>query len=718
MVDRMDAFSFSVSQEGIGTLVFDMPGEKVNKLTSDVMGQLDKQLSLLSGYSTLRVLIIRSGKPGMFIAGADISEIETINDIAQGEQKSVMGQSIFNKLAALPFPTIAAIEGVALGGGLELALACTFRVASDHERVQLGLPEVNLGIMPGFGGTQRLPRLIGLEDGLPMILSGSTLDGMRAVKKKLVDACYPVAFFEERLQAFALSLRVPAKVKELKENRARLGSLRVWFMNRTFIGRMIVFRMAERSILSKTHGLYPAPLAALLVVKHGFSRTLQVGLRLEAQEFAKLVPTLVSKRLIQLFYAQEALKKESRKYGEGKWANRRLDCGVLGAGIMGGGIAWLLSQVGTVRLKDLTWEAIAQGYSTANGMYAQLLKRRKVRPNQVELGMRRFSGSLDFSGFKNKDVVIEAVVEQMSVKQAVFRELELAVSEHTIIATNTSALSVTEMATVLNHPERFCGMHFFNPVNKMPLVEVIPGEKTSQETVAAIVQLSKLLKKTPIVVKNCPGFLVNRILIPYVNEAIYLLQDGAKIDRIDAIATAFGMPMGPLMLADEVGLDVGYKVAKNLEEGYGDRMKLSESFESLHRCKNLLGRKSGSGFYLYDHRKHPNPVVYEWVKQSGVSGLTDADILDRLFLTLVNESARCLEESVVENAADLDMAMILGTGFPPFRGGVLRYADDRGISEIVDRLGEFQARFGDRFSPAPLLVKMAEQKIRFFEENL
>jgi 3-hydroxyacyl-CoA dehydrogenase/enoyl-CoA hydratase/3-hydroxybutyryl-CoA epimerase len=375
---------------------------------------------------------------------------------------------------------------------------------------------------------------------------------------------------------------------------------------------------------------------------------------------------------------------------------------------MGGGIAWLLGyRAGSVRLKDVVWPSIAKGLKTAHDIYLELVKKRKVTTQEVSMMMHRLSGGLDWVGFANTDVVIEAIVEDMTIKKTVLQELEAEVSDTTIIASNTSGLSITEMGSVLSRPDRFIGMHFFSPVHRMPLVEVIRGEQTSDETVAHIVALSKQLKKTPIVVKNGPGFLVNRILIPYVNEAVRLLEDGVDVERIDRLATSFGMPIGPLALADEVGLDVGYKVAKQLEVGYGDRMSVASSFEAIHRVQGMLGKKTGRGFYVHSGKsKRPNDQLASMIVKNFSAQVTDEECIDRLILVMVNESARCLDERVVDNPSYLDMAMILGTGFPAFRGGVTRYADERGLSTIEDALRRLSVKFGKRFEPAPLISQL------------
>ena len=703
-------------ESNIATLTFDLEGEKVNKLTGDVLRAFDALLDQLSKES-YKALVIKSGKSNIFIAGADINEIKDITDVEEGRKAAAFGQDIFNKLENLSFPTVAVIDGACLGGGCELALACDFRVASDSPKTSIGLPEVGLGILPGFGGTQRMPRLMGIQASLGLILSGKAVDGKKALRLKLVDAMYPQAFLSENVETFVSHICTSKGLKAILLKRKK-RSFMTSLLEGTFVGRTILFSKAKQGVIATTKGHYPAPEYALQAVKYGITRSLKRGLKKEAELFSQLVTTSISKNLVDLFFISEALKRYTGVSDEAVVAKPIHKAGVLGAGLMGGGIAWLFSYRSiSVRLKDLNWHAIGKGFEAAGAVYKQLVKRRRLSRGAATLKMHQISGTTDYSGFSSTDVVVEAIVENIEVKKTVITELETKVSDTTIIASNTSALSITEMAKVMKKPERFVGMHFFSPVNRMPLVEVIRGEQTSDETVATIVKLSQTLKKTPIVVKNCPGFLVNRILIPYVIEAVYCLQDGGRISQIDRLLEDFGLPIGPLALADEVGLDVGYKVAKILEEGYGSRMTVAASFESIFADESLRGKKSGLGFYKHGHTKEENSTIQKMVGGHAVSpsySLTALEIIDRLILIMVNEAARCLEEDVVETAQHLDMAMIMGTGFPPFRGGLCKYADQRGIGTIVTRLKDLESTLGERFAPAKLLVDYAEQNKTFY----
>lgn len=698
----------------IGVITFDLVGEKINKLTTPVMAEFVEVLSSVEQHLGLSAVVILSGKHDTFIAGADIQEIADIHTPEDAAKKAQAGQDVLNKLSKLRVPTIAAIQGPCLGGGLELALACDFRVASDHPKTILGLPEVNLGIIPGFGGTQRLPRLIGVSAALPMIVTGKPVDAHKAEKLGLVDKVVSAAFFNEAVIAFASDLG--AKSRGIKAARRHRRTLLTQILDGTPWGVWLVAMMARRSVLKATKGHYPAPLHAIKAVRYGVLRTLNAGLKREVSLFAELAPTAISKNLVSLFFIQEALKKDPQSNTDVVIDKSDVHTlGVLGAGLMGGGIAWLGTSQGLfVRMKDIQWAAVVKGYAAAFKIYSKLKKIRKIKACELEMGMQRLSGTVDYSGFQRADVVIEAVIEDMDVKKRVFSDLENQVREDAILATNTSALSVTEMATALRLPERFVGLHFFSPVNRMPLVEVIPGKKTSPETIARTVAFSKTLKKTPIVVQNCPGFLVNRILIPYVNEAIHLLEDGADIATVDRVMETFGMPLGPLALADEVGLDVGYKVAKHLEAGYPDRMKVASSFENIHKTKDLLGKKTGRGFYIHGRKNKVNPHMYGLINSRQKTMATD-EIVDRLILMMVNEAARCYDEKIVVSAAYLDMAMVLGTGFPPFRLGPLRYADQRGLTSVLERLSFLAKTVGPRFTPAPCFDRLIAENQSFHQ---
>lgn len=693
---------------GIAYLELDLPNEKVNKLSEAVMAELRALLDDELKQPGIKALVISSKKPGVFIAGADIKEIEQIQGETDAYVKSQRGQAIFSMLEELPYPTLAVIDGICLGGGLELALACSFRIVTDHAKTSLGLPEVNLGILPGWGGTQRLPKLVGLVQALTMILSGKPVSGPNAYRIGLADALVPHEFAAEQAHAFV------ERCLSGKERRAILKKRTPHRMECYGLIRKIIFNKAEQNALRRTKGHYPAVEAILTLMKTTATGKRFHGLEKESRAFSQLVTTPICRNLMGLFHTDQLLKKECGV--EGDVAVRPIHrAAVLGAGVMGGGIAWLFSRHGrTVRMKDVSWEAVGKGFAEAAGYYRQLMKLKKVKPHEAALNMHRITGTLDYSGFGEVDLVVEAIVEKMDAKKAVLAEMEPSVSAEAIICSNTSALSISEMATVLQHPARFVGLHFFNPVNRMPLVEVIAGEHSSDEAIASVVALAHAMRKIPVVVKDSPGFLVNRILIPYLNEAGLLLQEGVEFERVDRLIEGFGMPMGPFVLADETGIDVGFKVIQELEAAFTPRLQAAPVLQQFIDA-GLLGKKSGAGFYLHKGQgRQVNKEAVQLVEGYEKKVVSDEEIIDRLILIMLNEATMCLQEGVVNRVDYLDMALIAGIGFPPFRGGLLRYADERGISTIGKRLWELQGTCGDRFAPTVLLQEMEAERKTFY----
>ncbi|MCH8823424.1 MAG: enoyl-CoA hydratase/isomerase family protein [Planctomycetes bacterium] len=719
-----NAWTLSIDSQWIAWLTFDMPGEKVNTFTEQSLHQLNEILNQVVDDETIKALIIKSGKPDSFIAGADIDELAKISTTDDAKEKAEAGHAVFAKLAALEMPTIAVINGACMGGGLEMALACDYRLVTDNPKTKLVLPEVNLGILPGWGGTQRLPRLIGLPAALPMILSGKPADKRKAYRSGLVDGVIAPEFLEEHVIRFVDKIVKRSGKRQVKQRRKRCQPLMMRLLSSFGLGRRLIFHKAHKQIMEKTKGVYPAPLKALQVVKNTASgKTLAEGFKTEIDAFSQLACTSISRNLVWLFQASQRAKKIE---GSKKVAiTKPQSAGVLGAGIMGGGIAWALSNAGLqVRMRDLNWTALGSGMAAAAKMNRAMVKRRKMTENEMNLAMHRIAPTVDYHGFADLDFVIEAVAEDLQLKRKVLAELEDHIRPDTIICTNTSSLRLIDIASALKHPERFVGMHFFNPVNRMPLVEIVSCKKTSQTTIVAAAELVKSLGKIPVIVGDCAGFLVNRILLPYLVESAWMFEEGVDIERIDRVLEKFGMPMGPLALVDEVGLDVGYKVAKILEEAYGERMHVPAALGHVVDCGDLLGKKNGSGFYLYNNgQKKPNPKVSNLTasarQQDQISAreLSDEQILDRAILIMVNEAARCIDEGVVKGPEQLDLAMVMGTGFAPFRGGLLHYADERGVGEIKQRLDELAIAFGDRFTPAPLLEKIASNGGRFYQNE-
>jgi 3-hydroxyacyl-CoA dehydrogenase/enoyl-CoA hydratase/3-hydroxybutyryl-CoA epimerase len=720
-IKDLKAFNLEVKQNGLALLTLDLKDSKVNILTSEVMTQLDQLLDEVRVDSRIKVLIFMSGKEDNFIAGADVQEIKDVTDPEEGTQKARMGQAIFQKINDLPFPVIAAIQGACVGGGLELALACHFRLAKDHPKTKLGLPEVRLGILPGFGGTQRLPRLIGIQRALDLILTGKLINAKRAYKMGLVDKLiskqYPHSFLKAAAEEFALEIlrKFQRTAIENKRGAKRLHAL---LLESNTFGRKILFDQAKKRVLKSSRGYYPAPLKALESVERGIQLPLNEGLEIEAKLLGELITTEVSKNLISIYNLNEELKKDPGVEKSKIQPMEIKQMGLLGAGVMGGGIAqYLAFNEVPVRMKDINAEALEVGLKRAEQIFQTAVAKKRLTRREMKRKMSYISGTLDYSGFSQMDLVIEAIVEDLEIKKKVFAELEAAVKDSTILASNTSSLSITEIATAVKKPERVIGFHFFNPVHRMPLVEVIRGDKTSDQTTVTTVAFAKRLGKIPIVVKNSPGFLVNRILGPYINEAALILEEGAKIEEIDQTMVDFGMPMGPLKLLDEVGIDVGYKVSKILHEAFKDRITPSKIIEKLVEDKRL-GKKGGKGFYIYEGKNTKvDSAVYALIAdlRKTTRQISKEEIQERLIFIMLKEAALCLDEGIIRCPRDVDAGMIFGTGFPPFRGGLLRYADSLGLEKIVDKMNQLRDQFGDRFEPPKLLIKKATKKEKFYE---
>jgi 3-hydroxyacyl-CoA dehydrogenase/enoyl-CoA hydratase/3-hydroxybutyryl-CoA epimerase len=696
-------------EDGYASIEFDQLESKVNILSAQSLLELDEIISQLEQRKDLKGACILSKKPDIFIAGADIKEIENITSASEGQAKSAAGQKILNRLEKLPMPTLALINGACLGGGLELALACDYRLASFSDKVRIGLPEVKLGIIPGFGGTKRLPRLVGLRKGIELIVSGEAISGSEALKIGLVDGLISQARLVEEGIDF-----LKKKGSKRGEFKPRLKGLLNIFLDKTAIGRAILKNQAKKFILKTTKGHYPAPLKALEAVTKNYASSLGRALKREARAFGELVIGSVSKNLISVFYLIE-------KYKKARWpeaAPRQIrKCVIVGSGVMGGGIAQLFSYHGlAVRMKDLSYPALGRGLREAREVYDYGVKRRKLKPNQAILGMGLISATTDYSGFSKADLLVEAVVEDIQVKRMVFSEISSIVKPDCILASNTSCLSITQMSEGIKNRQRVIGMHFFNPVHRMPLVELIRTPYTSDETVATSVEFSRKIGKTPIVVRDSCGFLVNRILIPYLNEAGFLLEQGVSFERIDQLMLGFGMPMGPFALLDEIGLDVGYKVALLLEEHFGQRMKLPEIFKKVYAQK-WFGKKTAKGFYTHKAKsRQPNNELYNLISKRADLPISDEEILKRMVYRMINEAARCLEEKVCNEPSDVDIGMITGTGFPPFRAGLLRYADSIGTEKITEDLRKFADKFkAERFLPCNYIVDLAQKKEKFYK---
>ena len=720
-------------RDGLAFLIFDRPHDKVNLLSAPLVAVLEILVDQAAHDKNVRALVVVSAKPGSFIAGADVNEIRALRSIQDAEAASRKGHRLFDAIEGLPFPVVAAINGTCLGGGTELILACHFRIAADDPRVEIGLPEVRLGIIPGWGGTQRLPRLVGITPALDLILTGRSLDARRASKIGLVDEIAPPEYLLDAAERLAVDAaegrRRPRRPGGGESPVARLNPVR---LGRVALSAQIARRTLRRRV-NETH--YPAPYRALEAVVYGLRHGMEAGLRQEAELLGPLAAGRTSKNLVSVFLMQREARRDPGVEDPAVRPREVRAAAVIGAGVMGGGIAQTLARSGVpVRLKDIELGALARGMRAAHDLYRAEIRKGRISRRESEQKLALIQPTLEYTGLRRCDVVIEAVVESLAVKHQVLREVEAVAHEGFIFATNTSSLPIDAIAGPARHPEDVVGLHFFNPVHKMPLVEVIRGPRTSPEAVATAVALAKRIGKTPIVVGDAPGFLVNRILMTYLGEALLMVEEGGMIDEIDRVMLDFGMPMGPLALLDQIGIDVANHVAGVLSEEFRDRAPRSTALQIL-KDKGWLGRKSGRGFYIYPGgaedggggsrgRRGPegrprvaNEAAYELISPRPRQPIDPGPTETRLVLPMINEAARCLEAGIVARPARVDLAMVLGTGFPPFRGGLLRHADGLGLMAVVQGLEALAGRHGPRFLAARLLLEMAREGKAFFEKD-
>ncbi len=697
--------AFTVRMQGhVAIITFDAPNTPVNIIHRTVGMELDDLLRSLFTEEVVQSIVLRSGKAESFIAGADIKEFVQLQSVADAVALSRDGQRLMQLVADAPKPVVAAIHGTCLGGGLELVLACQARVASDHPSTMLGLPETQLGLLPGAGGSNRLPRLIGLPAALDLILQGKSVPAAKARRLGLVDEVVSPAILLEVACQMAESL---ARGERLRRRRRPLGER---LLQALPPGRSLIFRQARQAVLDKSHGHYPAPLRAIEVIDQSLSRGMTRGLEAEAQAFGELAMTTVSRRLVEIFQATTALKKDDGVPPGMGVAQQVRRLGVVGSGFMGAGIAGTaaLTAKVEVRLRDTDLARVGRGLRQASGILAERHRRGRLTRMAFERQQALLSGTAGFEGFAGAQLVVEAVFEDLTVKQDVVDQLENVVAPDAVIATNTSTIPVHQIAERARHPERVLGMHFFSPVERMPLLEVIPTERTSADAVVTAVRFGRQLGKTVIVVADSPGFWVNRILLPYLNEAGLLLEQGVPIALIDQVMTEWGLPVGPITLMDEVGLDVGEKAGKSMYQAFGERLRPSRVI-SVMRADDRLGRKNGRGFHFYrdGEKAGVDASVYQLL---GVRQQGDADprqVQDRLVMAMLNEAALAMSEGVVGQPRDGDIGALFGIGYPPFRGGPLRTIDTLGAGEVVTRLERLESACGPRFRPAPVLVEMA-----------
>lgn len=691
MIYQSDAITLRRHDDGILEMQFDLKGESVNKFNQQTVQALTGALDALDGEQDVRGLLVTSGK-GVFIVGADITEFTSLFGSASDDIGSFTAHNNanFNRLQNLPYPTIAVINGFAMGGGLEICLACDFRVMSTAAKI--GLPETKLGILPGWGGTVRLPRMIGVDEAVMWMATGKDHRAEQALKAGAVDAIAA----PEQLRDVALATLGQAMDGKLDYAKRREVKSSPMPLNDT--EAMMSFFTVRAGVVQQAGKNYPAPVKIVDVISKAYTMGLEDALKVEAEGFAELATTDVAAAMVGLFLNDQLLGKVAK--GWEKKAEKKVErAAVLGAGIMGGGIAYQSALKGVpIRMKDINQAGIDLGLSEANKLLAKRVSRGRMTPDQMGDVLNNIDPQLSYEGFDDVDIVVEAVVENPKVKHAVLAETEKHIRDDAILASNTSTISIDFLAEALERPENFVGMHFFNPVHAMPLVEVIRGEKSSDEAVARTVAYANKMGKKAVVVNNCPGFLVNRVLFPYFDGFSKLVRDGADFQAVDKVMEKWGWPMGPAYLSDVVGIDTGVHAAGVMAEGFPDRMKLDfkTATETMFE-NNRLGQKNGKGFYAYvpDKRGKPKKTVDEESYALIAPHVAERreferdDIIFRMMLPMCTELARCLEEGIVGSAAEADLALLYGIGFPPFRGGVFRWMDTVGLATIAEQSAKF-----------------------------
>lgn len=703
--NNTSAFTLVRQDNGIAKLIMDVVGDSMNTLKAEFVEQISQVLTQIRADKSITGLLLISGKKGSFVAGADINMLASCKTAEEATALSRQGQVIFDQLESLPVPVVAAIDGPCLGGGLELAMACHARVCSDSTKTALGVPEVQLGLLPGGGGTQRLPKLVGIQKALDMMLTGKQLRAKQALKAGLVNEVVPISI----LLATAEKLALSGKVKASKRKVSFLDKL----LEGNSLGRKIIFSQARKTVLAKTKGNYPAPLKIIDCVRMGAEQSPAKGYQTEADHFGQLVVSPESAQLQNLFFATTDMKKEDGI--EGVTSKKINKVAVLGGGLMGGGIALVTATKAKlpVRIKDISHQGISHALKYSYDLLAKKVKRRFMRHSEMQQQLSMITGTVDYSGFADVDIVVEAVFEDLSLKQKMVADIEENCLETTIFASNTSSLPIGQIAEKALRPENVIGLHYFSPVDKMPLVEIIAHGKTSDQTISTTVAFAKKQGKTPIVVKDKAGFYVNRILAPFMNEAAILLLEGEPIDKIDKALVNFGFPVGPMQLLDEVGIDVGAKISPILQAELGERFAAPAAFDKLI-ADGRLGKKVKKGIYLYGGKasgkgKQVDESIYTLLGIKPSGKLSAQEIAQRCTYMMLNEAVRCLDESIIRNARDGDVGAIFGIGFPPFLGGPFSLVDSIGAIALVNQLNSWATQYGERFTPCDALIKMAEQ---------
>ena len=700
--------------DGVATVLVDVPGEPVNTLSRETGTEFAAVLDALEKDAAVKAVVVASGKKDGFVAGANIEMLRDVKGASEAAELSRDAQAGFDRLERFPKPVVAAVHGACLGGGLEWAMACHYRVVSNDRKTQLGLPEVQLGVIPGAGGTQRLPRLVGIATALDLILAGKTVKPRKALAIGLVDESVPAPLLLEIARARALALADGERLRPAasgvvdqlrKDPQAALQKLA---LEENFLGREVLFRQARKQLLEKTRGHYPAPVAALEAIQAGVEKGTETGLETEARLFGELAVSPVAKQLMGIFFATTALKKDNGTADPSVKGRKVEQVGILGGGLMGSGIAYVTVNAGIpARIREKDDAAVARALAAVAGIFDGRVKRRSMDRLEKLSRMRLLTAGTGWEGMERADVLVEAVFEDLKLKQEMLRTFE-SLNPKGIFATNTSSIPIGDIAAASGHPETVLGMHYFSPVNKMPLLEVIVTPRTADDVTATAVALGKKQGKTVIVVNDGPGFYTSRVLAPYMNEAVMLLLEGASVEDIDGALTGFGFPVGPMTLLDEVGIDVGAKVAKVLHGAFGERMSVPEAMGKVIDS-GRLGRKNGKGFYTYGDPKKKKVVdvtVYDALPGGRRRKKIDREeIVERCVLQMVNEALLTLGEGILRSARDGDVGAVFGLGFPPFRGGPFRWVDAEGGARVLERMRRLEGRFGLRFRPAPLLVE-------------
>lgn len=725
------AFSSELRDDGIAIVRMDVPGETMNTLQPSFGSELTEILDTLEQEPKLVAVVLTSGKPDSFIAGADVKMLKSVKTASDASELSRAGHRMAARLESFKVPIVAAIHGPCLGGGLEVAMSCHGRVASDDKKTKLGLPEVQLGLLPGLGGTQRLTRIVGVQAALDMMLTGKQVDGRRAQKLGLVDEVIAPSILLEVACEHALR-----RAQEKPKGPSGFAKFKSFFASDALLGdnplgRKVLFDQAKKQLASKTHGNYPAPEKILEVVKTGLESGFEAGLEAEAEAFGELVVSPEAAQLMSIFFATVELKKDTGVDDPGVEPRKVEKLGMLGAGLMGAGITYVTLGAGIpVRLKDKDDAGLGNGMKYVQKLFDEKVKRKRMTRIERDLLMHEVTPTLDYSGFDTTDVVVEAVFEDIGLKHRMLKEIEEHGHGKTIFASNTSSIPITKIAEAAEHPERVIGMHYFSPVHKMPLLEIIVTKKTAPWVTATCVALGKKQGKTVIVVNDGVGFYTSRILAPYMNEAAWLLAEGVPVEELDKALVEWGFPVGPITLLDEVGIDVGHKVGNIMLAAFGERMTPPPGMDKLV-ADQRLGRKNAKGFYDYsDEKKKKNALrdtrrgkavdqsVYSVLGVTPEKGKTPAhEIAERCALQMVNEAALCFGEGILRSARDGDIGAIFGLGFPPFRGGPFRWIDTLGALDVVRRLERHEKIHGARFTPAPVLVAMAQSGQTFHGER-